>query len=140
VDPIEWRPDWSVGHDELDEQHQMLLELYNRFASAAAQGKGSRQVAGLLDALVEYTELHFATEERVLAEHGYAGLDRHRALHQQLVGKLAGFRQDLAAGRRFTADFRRFLGYWWQEHILEHDKDYGQALFGAPPADNGRVD
>ena len=53
MDPIEWRPDWSVGHDELDEQHQMLLELYHRFASAAARGKGSREVAGLLDALVD---------------------------------------------------------------------------------------
>jgi len=135
VGQIEWTPAWSVGHPELDEQHQMLLELYNRFDAAAAQGKGSREVAGLLDALVGYTEKHFAAEERVLEEKGYAGLDRHRSLHQQLIHKLDGFRQDLAAGRRFTADFRRFLGYWWQSHILEHDKEYGQALFDAPPAD-----
>ena len=132
---IEWSPAWSVGHAELDEQHQMLLEIYNRFDAAAARGKGSREVGRLLKALVEYTELHFATEERILAEEGFTGLERHKALHGQMIAKLEGFRADLAAGRRFTADFRKFLGYWWQSHILEHDKDYARELFDVPSAD-----
>lgn len=131
---IEWSPDWSVGNTELDEQHQMLLELYNRFDAAAAQGKGQREVGAIMDALFEYTELHFATEERILAEHGYEDLERHKALHAQLLRKLDGYRADLAAGRRFSADFRNFLGYWWQSHILEHDKDYGTSLFGVEPS------
>ena len=59
---IEWTDEMSVGHAELDAQHQMLLELYNRFDAAAAQGKGRRAVADLLAALFEYTEEHFAAE------------------------------------------------------------------------------
>lgn len=130
---IEWTPEMSVGHQELDKQHQMLLEIYNRFDAAAAQGKGTRQVRQLLDELVAYTEIHFRSEEKILAEAGFAGLERHKALHAQLIRKLDGFRADLAAGRRVTTEFRQFLGYWWQEHILDHDMDYGRAHF--KPAD-----
>lgn len=128
---IEWTPEMSVGHADLDEQHQTLLDLYNQFDAASAQGKGSRAVAGLLEQLVKYTEVHFAAEEQVMADAHYTGLEHHKALHGQLIDKLEGFQADLASGRRFTADFRRFLGYWWQSHILEHDREYGRALFGA---------
>ena len=126
---IEWTQEMSVGHAELDQQHQTLMELYNRFDAAAAQGKGARQVWQLLDELVADTVTHFRAEEAVLAEAGFEGLEQHRALHTQLIRKLDGFRADLAAGRRVTTEFRQFLGYWWENHILEHDMDYGQDLF-----------
>lgn len=127
---VEWTDEMSVGHAELDAQHQMLLELYNRFDAAAAQGRGRRAVTGLLAALFEYTAEHFAAEEEILDAAGYPGLERHRELHRQLVAKLEAFRLDFAAGRRFTADFRNFLAYWWERHILEHDRDYASFLAG----------
>ncbi len=124
---IDWTPDMSVGHAEIDRQHQTLLELYNRFDAAAAQGKGRREVDQLLADLFDYTAVHFTAEERdARAARVTPGLERHRTLHRQLLDKLDGVPPGPRAGRRFTTDFRRFLGYWWQNHILEHDREYGR--------------
>ena len=134
---IEWIPEMSVGHAELDEQHQMLLELYNRFDAASAQGKGSRETAALIEELQTYVHEHFAAEELVLEAANWEGRERHAKLHRQLENKLDAFRQEMAAGCRFTADFRKFLGYWWQNHIMDHDQDYGRALFGTASGGTG---
>ncbi|MEZ4387430.1 MAG: bacteriohemerythrin [Candidatus Krumholzibacteriia bacterium] len=127
---IEWTPAMSVGHAGIDRQHQTLLDIYNRFDAAASQGKGRREVEGIVAELCRYTAIHFATEEQVLAEHGYPDLARHQVLHRQLIAKLDEFQADLARGARVTSVLRQFLGYWWQNHILEHDREFGAAIFG----------
>jgi hemerythrin-like metal-binding protein len=125
---IEWTPAMSVGNEQLDEQHQQLLDLYNLFDDAAARGRGWRELNTMLAQLEDYIHVHFAYEERVLADAGYPDLEHHRNLHEQLARKLAAFREEVAMHRRVTQEFRKFLGYWWQQHILEHDLDYAGSL------------
>jgi hemerythrin-like metal-binding protein len=126
---IEWTPAMSVGYPQLDEQHQKLLDLYNHFDEAASKGRGWRELNTMLAGLEDYVHEHFAYEERILADAGYADLDHHRNLHEQLARKLAAFREEVAMHRRVTQEFRKFLGYWWEQHILEHDRDYAGSLF-----------
>lgn len=127
---IEWTPAMSVGHDVLDQQHRVLLDLVNDLDTAGQQGRGQAAVAGLLEDLLHYTSVHFAAEEAVLVEHGYERLAQHQAQHRELVTSLVGFRRDLAAGRAFLADFRIFLASWLEGHIMGDDRDYGRRLFG----------
>jgi hemerythrin len=131
---IEWTPEMSVGHDILDQQHRVLLDLVNDLDTAGQQGKGQAAVAGLLEDLLNYTSEHFAAEEAVLVEHGYEHLAKHRAQHRELVTALVGFRRDLASGRAFLADFRIFLASWLEGHIMGDDRDYGRRLFGVDGA------
>ncbi len=126
----------SVQHDELDRQHQHLLELYNKFDDAAQRGRGWRELHTMLGELEDYTREHFGFEEGVLAAARYEDLEHHCNLHRQLERKLAAFREEVAADRRVTVEFRAFLGYWWQSHILEHDQDYAKSLFSADDGDH----
>jgi hemerythrin len=126
---LEWSDEFSVGNDEIDNQHKMLFELVNRLLLAAVKREGPATVAQILDALVDYTRTHFVLEEDLLGAVGYAGLDTHRQEHRQFVEKMESvtrkFREE---ERTVTVELISFLRRWLREHILKTDKAYAKAL------------
>jgi hemerythrin-like metal-binding protein len=129
---IEWKPEFETGVALVDEQHRHLVEIINRFEEALQKGKGSRQANEILNDLTGYTQEHFATEERLMAEAGYPQLKLHQSQHRQLLQKVERFQFDYnAAGRRITAELHEFLGYWLVNHILRDDRAFAPCLIGA---------
>lgn len=129
---IEWKPEFATGVAEVDEQHRHLVEIINRFDEALRKGKGSRHANEILNDLTGYTQEHFATEERLMAEVGYPQLKLHQSQHRQLLQKVERFQFEYnAAGRRITAELHEFLGYWLVNHILRDDRAFGACLAGA---------
>ncbi|MBK8167280.1 MAG: bacteriohemerythrin [bacterium] len=128
---IEWKAEYETGVALIDEQHRHLVEIINRFEEALQKGKGSRQANEILNDLTGYTQEHFATEERLLAEAGYPHLKLHQSQHRQLLQKVERFQFEYnAAGRRITAELHEFLGYWLVNHILRDDRAYAPCLTG----------
>lgn len=138
---IEWKPEYETGVAVVDEQHRHLVEIINRFDEALQKGKGSRHANEILNDLTGYTQEHFATEERLMAEAGYPHLKLHQSQHRQLLQKVERFQFEFnAAGRRITAELREFLGYWLVNHILRDDRAFGPSLTGVAagaPAEAG---
>lgn len=123
---IEWTSALSLGIPEIDDQHEHLVELVNRFSDAAARGRGTREVRPLLEALHAYTVEHFAAEEAYMASIDYPDLDHHRALHQQLLGKLDDLRTQFeVGGRRITQPMLELLRYWLMAHLQGADRAIG---------------
>jgi len=83
-----WDSALSVGHDDIDDEHQQLIGLFDLLRSEAA-GKDDRSVfEPILVALVDHVSGHFGHEERLMAELDYAGLARHRREHIEFLGLL----------------------------------------------------
>jgi len=123
---IEWSSALSLGIPEIDDQHQRLVELVNSFSDAASRGRGNREVRTLLEALHAYTVEHFAAEEAYMAAIGYPDLDHHRALHEQLLGKLDDLRTHFeVSGRRITQPMLELLRYWLVAHLQGADQAIG---------------
>ena len=81
--------------------------------------------------LIGYTQEHFATEERLMAEAGYEHLKLHQSQHRQLMQKVERFQFEFnGAGKRITAEMHEFLAYWLVTHILRDDKAYSPVLAG----------
>lgn len=138
---IEWKPEYETGVPVVDEQHRHLVEIINRFEDALQKGKGSRQANEILNDLTGYTQEHFATEERLLAEAGYPHLKLHQSQHRQLLQKVERFQFEFnAAGRRITAELHEFLGYWLVNHILRDDRAFAPCLTGAEPGSEAPAD
>jgi hemerythrin len=55
---LEWRPSYSVGVKELDEQHKNLLVLINELANENPDHSPKRCFVALND-LVKYAQKHF---------------------------------------------------------------------------------
>jgi hemerythrin-like metal-binding protein len=64
---VEWTPEYAVDAAEIDREHQGWFEAVNRLHRAMLEGKGAEVLGVLLTAATQYTSVHFAHEERLMA-------------------------------------------------------------------------
>lgn len=120
-----WDASCSVKVAELDRQHQQLFSTVAELEHALRAGRADDVINQLLEQVIEHTITHFATEERLMEECGFPGLDAHRRDHQELSKKLTSLNlSNLAGGHGVPAALLAFLQAWLQEHILKTDKEY----------------
>lgn len=86
---IEWKPQMSVGHADIDHDHRYLFSLVNKLELALQHEDDHRMVPSVLAQLLAYTREHFAREELLQAEVGYPLQAEHHAEHQHIVESLA---------------------------------------------------
>ncbi len=122
---IEWSNQMSVGVFEIDLQHKKLVGMLNHLFEAMQEGKSSRILKTIIDELVEYTKVHFETEEKYFHQFSYAEKEEHIEEHKSFVDTLEKFISDYKAGRiGLSADLLRFLRKWLFAHIMGSDKKY----------------
>jgi diguanylate cyclase (GGDEF)-like protein/hemerythrin-like metal-binding protein len=86
---VEWLPEWDSGHAEIDKQHKTLVEDANRLMrTALLRQHAPTKFLPRLEQLLEHLVQHFACEENVLQELGFAQADEHATEHRQLVAKV----------------------------------------------------
>ncbi|MBU8869642.1 MAG: bacteriohemerythrin [Gemmatimonadales bacterium] len=126
---IDWTGEFSVGIKSLDEQHQNLVEIINKFDEARRRGKGSKVMGQILNEILGYTQEHFAFEEKLLEKTDFPGRKLHQSQHRQLLQKVERLQHDfLNEDRRITAETSELFDYWLTSHILKHDKEYSEHL------------
>ncbi len=124
---IQWNEELCVGINQVDEEHQQLVAIVNQLDEAMTSGKGTRIMGEILAQLVQYTKVHFESEEELMADANFPDLDLHRKQHRQLVQKVEKFQRDFNhSGRRITREMMDFLRYWLANHILVDDKAFGR--------------
>ena len=84
-----WHPAYECGNVLIDRQHENLFVLANTLLTAILTGKSNDDVSALIDTLIGDVVTHFKDEEAMLAEAGFADLEGHAILHQQLVDRAA---------------------------------------------------
>ena len=126
---FEWKPQYSVRIASIDGQHQNLFRMAEELAVAMSAGQGKTALSKLLDRLVQYTELHFANEERLMRLHDYPDLAAHSAEHQALTRQVLAFHSDFENGRvAMTVQVLHFLKDWLLKHIAQSDQQYVPCL------------
>jgi hemerythrin len=122
---FDWRPEYSMNAPALDREHQSLFRIAAELHGAMVNGSGKEITRGILDRLVRYTLVHFAHEERLMAQAGYPGLEAHRAEHQALASQVQDFALRFEAGKiAVTVQLLQFLKGWLVDHIAGSDRRY----------------
>lgn len=131
---FEWKPDYSVGHAEIDAQHQRLLAILNDLSSQlhGTDPPADRDAQAIFDRLAGYVTDHFAFEEQLMADSGYPHerLAAHVREHDFMLGKVQQFEQlfeDGDAGS-LTQVMLFLYGDWLIHHICGTDRDYAPWL------------
>ncbi len=131
-DFIEWSDALSVGVDEIDEQHKGLANMVNELNVAIEGGWGREARDQIIVRLVEYTRVHFATEESLMSISNYPDLKKHKQQHEHLIDivktYIAKYQEDPSAS---NYDLLFFLKKWLVEHIMKDDKAMGEYLVKA---------
>lgn len=80
---------WSDLHDTgialFDRQHRTLAGMISRFGTHLAAGEDMAQLRKSFDAIVEYAQHHFETEEALMERYAVDGREQHHAQHRKLL-------------------------------------------------------
>ncbi len=129
---FKWSRDYNVNIKVIDDQHQELVNILNRLFVAVFKREGDKVVAGILDALMSYTQTHFALEEHLMREAKYKDIEQHIEEHRKLLEQLDRLcNKHLLGEKPIYFEMLSFLKRWLREHIQNVDKRYSAVLQGA---------
>ena len=128
---IEWDESLSIGVDLIDGQHKMLIQRLNEVSEAIEMNQGEGTIPKTLDFLIDYTNFHFSTEEKQMAEKNYPGLDLQKQQHEEFRKSLKQFEEDFkedGATQSLAYHIKDFLFNWLVKHIKDVDHKFGEFL------------
>src|SRR5512139_1687724 len=95
---IEWSDELSVGIQEIDEQHKVLVGLVNDMHRAIHEHHGSDTARNILEQLGDYTRVHFAVEESLMRIFDYPGYEEHKKQHEELIAQFRAYQDKVRSG------------------------------------------
>jgi hemerythrin-like metal-binding protein len=121
-----WSSYFFVGVETLDVQHRRLFDIMDELDVAMKDGQAGGVAGRLLDELLEYTRVHFSTEETMMRTAKYAGFARHRDLHTELAGQVKEYlARERSGDSSVQAELLHFLREWLADHIQREDRAFG---------------
>ncbi|HKN22681.1 MAG TPA: hemerythrin family protein [Terracidiphilus sp.] len=85
---LTWNHACSVGVRAMDDQHGILMDAINALRLALVRGAGRERIRELLDEFIEFARMHFWSEEQLMGQTGFAGLEEHRAEHHRMLADI----------------------------------------------------
>lgn len=123
---LTWSHECIVGVQAIDDQHGILMDTLNDLRLMLLHGAGRREISLQLERLIEFTQMHFESEERLLVQHGFPGLGEHRTEHHRLLEKLYAALEHV--NREEVVQFSSvldFLPSWYRDHVEQLDQPCG---------------
>ena len=124
-----WDDIYSLEHPQIDHEHQALFAMAEELHQAMLNGSGAAALGGLLNNLINYTQVHFSHEEALMRRHGYPGMAAHVAEHRKLAEQVVDLQKKYAAGRlTISMETMHFLRDWLDRHIRRSDQLVAQHI------------
>lgn len=129
---ITWSDTLAVNVEEIDRQHQRLIQIINSLHDAMKVGAPKAALDRIMSDLVSYTRFHFECEENLMRRNNYPDIEKHRQEHDSLTATVKRFEEDLKAGRvALSVPLMQFLKTWLKEHISNSDMAYSEHMNAA---------
>jgi hemerythrin len=121
-----WKNSYAVGNDLIDAQHRELFRMSDDLVEAIRkEGQAGRDAcARAVVFLKDYVVKHFADEEALQADLGYADLVRHKKLHSDFVDTVLDYEKRLNESKFDTKIVQQFAGKligWLIYHVVGED-------------------
>ena|SRR5215831_17839063 len=126
---LTWSHECIVGVQAMDDQHGILMDTLNELRFMLVRGADRREISLQLERLIEFTHMHFQSEEQLLRQQGFPGANEHRTAHQMLLSRLYAALEQV--NREETVHFSsvlEFLPAWYLDHVEQLDQPYGKWL------------
>jgi len=126
MDLITWEETMSVNVQEIDKQHQGLINLINDLNKAMRERKTKEVLDEIISSLIDYTLTHFLTEEKYFEKFEYLSASAHKKEHNDFVNRVSEFKKNFDEGKMMLSiEIMDFLKDWLTNHIKGSDKKYG---------------
>ena len=127
---MEWSDNFSVGKQEIDDQHKELIRILNDIDSTIRKEEFSYlNLANIVSELEKYVKYHFDYEENLMYKRAYPGIAEHTSAHNAFRDKLQNtYVLDIQKPVQFYYNMSDYLVKWLTEHIMQIDKRLGEFL------------
>jgi len=118
-----WYNKYSVGNDDIDNQHKELFDIFNRLFDDCMSSVRSDIPTMVIDELLSYADYHFKTEERIMKEINYKSIDKHIDDHNNFRDTILSYKQKkLITEHDICHDLILYLNRYIKDHIMVEDK------------------
>ncbi len=117
---IEWKKDFETGVEDVDHEHQELVELINELHAKLETDADQDTVADFLGEVFARISAHFALEETVMRKHAYDEYAAHKADHEALLDDIRDIMDAHAAGE--YSDYATALSDAVRDWFVTHFK------------------
>jgi hemerythrin len=127
---LQWREDWLLGCELLDEQHLEFADRMNQFYLFLTDIRKhlTNDPDGLKRRLSDlHGEAHryFLAEEALMQACGFPGQAEHHREHVMLLAEMQECLREIKTNNRiFTLEDLKSLKYWQIDHALSSDREF----------------
>ena len=133
---FQWKEEYDLGLEKIDNQHRQMVDMLNRLYEAKKSDAVHQIIEETLNGLVSYVEIHFADEEAAMREANYPDLDQQRRQHLEMTDEVIRMRNlMLQGGEPATFELLNFMSEWLKEHISGSDQKFGVFMHDQQVAD-----
>lgn len=126
---MKWESNYSVGIEEIDEQHKKLFGMVNDYFDAAKRQESNDALKDLFAGLSAYVLIHFRFEEKYFGRFNYENAEKHKNSHRELTEKLSDLLVKYDEGQLILAiEIGEFMRKWLISHICGTDQQYKECF------------
>lgn len=122
-----------TGNEMIDSQHKELIDRINHLLVAADNKVDKVGAVKMLAHLDEYTDYHFAAEEKLQEEMEYPGFAEHKKKHEELRQTVKELREMLeeeeGPTEAFVEQVNKKVVEWLYGHIQTFDRSVAEFKF-----------
>jgi hemerythrin len=126
---MEWKAEYATGIQNIDNQHQRILELITLFEGLTGDTAHSVDAHKLILHTREFMEFHFSVEESLMHLLPYADSAVHRAEHGCVLANLADLEGQVRLGIKkdeLVPTMRHLLF----DHLAGSDRQFARHALG----------
>ena len=116
-----WSDEFSVHHEIIDEQHQMLFELAHKAYKIANSHTTRNEVKSIITEFFDYMKTHFKDEEQYMQAINYPRIEEHKKIHRKIVADMASMVKNIHSANELKDKIMVMAKDWLLVHILQED-------------------
>ncbi|MCK9381761.1 MAG: bacteriohemerythrin [Sulfuritalea sp.] len=127
---MKWKNEYSLGIEEIDNQHKGLIDKFSQVEEIVATKGGWMKIHYKVVELGQVARRHFDFEEGLMRLFGIPNVEEHKKGHEYFFTKVAEIESHSLLGSA-ESELLQFLYEWLRDHILVADRrDYAELVLG----------
>lgn len=119
---LNWKPEFSVGVESVDFEHEQMINLINEIYDEMKLRKDADSIEQFMGDVHFAISAHFALEERLMREAAYAEYEAHKEDHEDLLDRIRDLMDQFVSnpeqGFKLLQDQ---LSDWFEKHFATFD-------------------
>jgi len=119
----------KVGEQTIDAEHDLQMQLLDSLTMALEKGGDFSPTKYVLEQFIEFSDMHFLSEQLVMRLHAYPAYETHLEEHTRLMKKVREIRETVFHGEKLPSiQLIRELRDCLLTHIATEDAAFGEYL------------